>query len=271
MNKNNLPIGVFDSGMGGLTVLRALKTTLAKESFVYLGDTARLPYGTKSPDTVQQYALQMARVLVERQIKALVIACNTATTAALPHLQAMLPDMPVLGVVSPGASAVVAATKNQRIVVLATETTIASNAYQNLICEKLPQAAISARACSVLVALAEEGMVDNAIATEALKHYLSEFGEEDTLLLGCTHFPVFKPLLKTLLPAGVTIVDSAEATAKTLQEVLAKADLLNTDQTTGSVQYLVTDSIKRFQTVGEIFLGVPLAHHQIELVDACTP
>ncbi|CEK09794.1 glutamate racemase [Legionella hackeliae] len=268
MNKNNLPIGVFDSGMGGLTVLRALKTTLAKESFIYLGDTARLPYGTKSPDTVQQYAVQMARVLVERQIKALVIACNTATTAALPHLQAMLPDIPVIGVVAPGASAVVAATKNHRVAVLATETTIASNAYQRLISEKLPHATISARACSVLVALAEEGMTDNAIAREALKHYLSEFGEEDTLLLGCTHFPVFKSLLQTLLPKGVTIVDSAEATAKALHKVLAETDLFNTASTT-TVQYLVTDSIKRFQAVGKIFLGEPLSQEQIELVDAC--
>ncbi|WED42336.1 glutamate racemase [Legionella cardiaca] len=270
MNKNNLPIGVFDSGMGGLTVLRALKATLANESFIYLGDTARLPYGTKSPDTVQQYALQMARVLVERQIKALVIACNTATTAALPHLQAMLPDMPVLGVVSPGASAVVAATKNHRVAVMATETTIASNAYQRLICEKLPQALISARACSVLVALAEEGMVDNAIAREALKHYISGFCEEDTLLLGCTHFPVFKSLLKTLLPAGVTIVDSAEATAQALQKVLTEANLFNSQQSAQTIHYLVTDSIQRFQIVGEIFLGEPLVHTEIELVDACT-
>ncbi|MDI9819735.1 MULTISPECIES: glutamate racemase [unclassified Legionella] len=267
---NNLPVGVFDSGMGGLTVLRALKTNLRHESFIYLGDTARLPYGTKSQDTVQQYALQMAKVLVERQIKALVVACNTATTAALPHLQAILPDIPVLGVVAPGASAVVAATKNHRIAVLATETTIASNAYQRLICEKLPQASISARACSVLVALAEEGMVDNAIAKEALRHYLAGFTEEDTLLLGCTHFPVFKSLLRELLPAGVTIVDSAEATAQSLHQLLAKANLLNlASSEEGTVSYLVTDSIRRFQTVGEIFLGEPLKPQDIDLVDAC--
>jgi glutamate racemase len=269
MNKNNLPIGVFDSGMGGLTVLGALKTALRQESFVYLGDTARLPYGTKSPATIQQYALQMVRVLVERQIKALVIACNTATTAALPHLQAMLPDMPVLGVVMPGAAAVVATTKNHHIAVLATETTIASQAYQQLICEQLPQAKISARACSVLVALAEEGMTANAIAREALKHYLSEFSTEDTLLLGCTHFPVFKPLLKTLLPPEVMIVDAADATTKALQQVLAKENLLNLNQEiSGEVCYLVTDSVKRFQAVGEIFLGEPLLTQDIELVDA---
>lgn len=268
MNKSQLAIGVFDSGMGGLTVLRALRRILPQESFVYLGDTARLPYGTKSPDTVKQYAVQMARILVERRIKALVVACNTATTAALPYLQALLPDTPVLGVVSPGAGAAVAATKNQRIVVLATETTIAANAYQQLIVEKMPRAIVRARACSVLVALAEEGMVDNAIARAALSHYLDDVVDEDTVLLGCTHFPVFKHLLSTLLPNGVSVVDSADATAIALQQLLIQDDLLMAGTSTGGVvQYLVTDSVKRFQKVGEIFLGETLSVADIELVD----
>ena len=262
-----LAIGVFDSGMGGLTVLRALRAALPHESFVYLGDTARLPYGTKSKNTVQQYAVQMARLLVEQRIKALVIACNTATTAALPHLQSLLPDMPVLGVVSPGATAAVAATRNQRIAVLATETTIAANAYQQLIHAKIPNVAIHARACSVLVALAEEGMVDNAIAREALQHYLSDVTDEDTILLGCTHFPVFKPLLMTLLPADVRVVDSADATAVALEQLLADKQLLHTADLLGSTRYLVTDSVKRFQSVGQIFLGESLHVDDIELVD----
>lgn len=268
MNSNQLAIGVFDSGMGGLTVLRALKENLPHETFIYLGDTARLPYGTKSPDTVKQYAMQMAKLLVERRIKALVIACNTATTAALPYLQTMLPDIPVLGVVVPGASAAVAATKNQRVVVLATETTIASNAYQELIVQQLPQATISTRACSVLVALAEEGMTNNQVAREALKHYLDGVTDEDTVLLGCTHFPVFKSLLASLLPAGVTVVDSAHATARSLCDLLKKQGLLHEKSSlSGSINYLVTDSVKRFQTVGEIFLGEQLALGDIELVD----
>ena len=265
---NNLPIGVFDSGMGGLTVLRALHTALPQESFIYLGDTARLAYGTKSPDTVQQYALQMARILVEQQIKALVIACNTATTAALPYLQALLPDMPVLGVVQPGAQAAIQASKNQRIAVFATETTIASGAYQGLIQEQMPGAHISTRACSVLVALAEEGMVANAVAREALLHYLSEFQDEDTLLLGCTHFPVFKPLLRALLPATVAIVDPADATACALRQALEKNGLLSSSIAPPRPRYLVTDSIKRFQKVGELFLGSPLSAEHIELIDA---
>lgn len=269
MNKINLPIGVFDSGMGGLTVLRALRDNLHHESFIYLGDTARLPYGTKSPKTIQQYAVQMAKVLVERQIKALVIACNTATTAALAHLQAMLPDIPVLGVVNPGVFAVVSATKNQRIAVLATETTIKSNAYQKLIYEKLPLANIKVRACSILVALAEEGIINHAITYEALNYYLDELNEEDTVLLGCTHFPVFKPVLKTLLPDNVAIVDSAEATANNLYKLLSQANLLKSHSgisRTGTVNYLVTDSIQRFQQVGKIFLGETLDPNQIELL-----
>lgn len=264
-----MAIGVFDSGMGGLTVLKALRANLPQESFVYLGDTARLPYGTKSPDTVKQYALQMARILVERRIKALVIACNTATTAALPHLQSMLSDIPVLGVVAPGAAAAVAATRNKRIAVLATETTIASKAYQELIVKNLPQAIINTRACSVLVALAEEGMVDNLVAQEALKHYLNEFTDEDAVLLGCTHFPVFKPLLSRLLPEGVAIVDSAHATALSLHSLLQNQNLLNDELiVTPKVNYLVTDSVNRFQKVGEIFLGEQLNINEIELVDA---
>ena len=163
----------------------------------------------------------------------------------------------------------VATTKNYQIAVMATETTIASNAYQRLICEQLPQAAISARACSVLVALAEEGMVDNAIAREALLHYLDGFSQQDTILLGCTHFPVFKPLLTKLLPEGINLVDSAEATAKALQQVLNKNNLTPDKRQAREVHYLVTDSVNRFQNVGEIFLGEPLRADHIELVDAC--
>lgn len=265
----HLPIGVFDSGMGGLTVLRSLRKALPNESFIYLGDTARLPYGTKSPDTVLQYSIQMARILVERRVKAIVIACNTATTAALPHLQAILPDMLVMGVVDPGVQAAVSATKNQHIAVFATERTVASNAYQDLIRVQLPNATVRARACSLLVALAEEGMVNNTVAREALHHYLDGFSTEDTLLLGCTHFPVFKPLLSSLLPQSVIMVDSGEATAVALHQQLVARQLLTTaGSERGTVSYLVTDSSPRFQSVGEIFLGEALNINDIELIDA---
>ena len=268
MNINNLPIGVFDSGVGGLTVLRSMRLNLPRESFLYLGDTARLPYGTKSPNTVKQYAAQMARILVERQIKALVIACNTATTAALKYLQQLMPNLPLVGVVQPGALAVVAATKNQRIAILATETTVASNAYQYYIYQQLPQAKINIRACSLLVTLAEEGMLDNSIAKEVVKHYISTIEQEDALLLGCTHFPVFRSLLTTMLPAKMAIVDSAQATAMALKQILTINNLHKQESSDSSnINYLVTDSVARFQRVGEIFLGEPLSAEQIELVD----
>lgn len=264
----NLSIGVFDSGMGGLTVLRALRRELPTESFIYLGDTARLPYGTKSRDTVKLYAMQMAQLLMQREIKALVIACNTATTAALEHLQDNF-TIPVIGVVAPGAAAAVAATHNQKIAVLATETTIASNAYQALIRQKLPNVMIHSRACSVLVALAEEGMIDNAVAREALQHYLSGLTNEDTILLGCTHFPVFKDTIRQILPAEVNLVDSADATAKALKSQLSTVDLNHPNaKNIGKIQYLVTDSIHRFQNVGEFFLQEPIHAQDVELVDA---
>ncbi len=271
MDKQQLAIGVFDSGMGGLTVLRALEEKLPHESFVYLGDTARLPYGTKSVKTVQQYALQMGRILVERRIKALVIACNTATTAALVHLQNTLVDLPILGVIAPGAQAAIQATNNQHIAVLATETTIASNAYQNIISNTLSNPKISARACSLLVALAEEGMIDNNLATETLNYYLTNITNEDTILLGCTHFPVFKPLLRKILPAHVQIVDSALATADALYELLkAENLLLNEVNQEPQIKYLVTDSIERFKKVGQIFINKNLENASVELVDVKT-
>ena len=269
MASRNSSIGIFDSGMGGLTVLKAFKQYLPYESFIYLGDTARLPYGTKSPNTVRQYAIQMAKVLVERDIKALVIACNTATTAALSHLQDMLPDMPVLGVVEPGASSAVLASKNHHIGILATETTIASKAYFNAIKSRLPDSHVTSQACSLLVALAEEGMVDKEIAKAVLKHYLTTFDDEDTLVLGCTHFPVFKPLLEKILPAHVQIVDSAESTAKALLKLLNAQDMLAQDMNNAlKTSFLVTDSIERFKTVGKVFLGHPIDPNRIELVDA---
>ncbi len=267
MQKTALPIGVFDSGMGGLTVLRALREVLPHESFIYLGDTARLPYGTKSPETVRQYAMQMARVLVERQIKALVVACNTASTAALSHLQTMLPEMPVIGVIAPGAEAAVGATNNHRVMVLATETTVASGSYQALIQEALPDAVIRAYSASLLVALAEEGMTDNQIVEVVLKHYLSDRADEDTVLLGCTHFPVFKSRIQDMLPKDVHIVDSAEATADSLKQALIQTNLLNSKSSEGHVHYLVTDLVKRFEFIGETFLGEALNHTCVELVD----
>ncbi len=257
-------IGVFDSGMGGLTVLRALRYHLPHEKFIYLGDTARLPYGTKSPETVKQYATQMSRILIEQGIKALVIACNTATTAALEHLQALYPELLILGVVEPGASAVSEVSRTGQVLVLATETTIASKAYHRAIIKRIPYANIDGQACSLLVALAEEGIVQHDIARLTLEHYLPTPIHHDTILLGCTHFPVFKPLLEEMLP-NIHIVDSASATAMMLEEHLKSRQLLHSG--TGQTQYLVTDAIERFCRIGEIFLGEAISPEQVTLID----
>ena len=266
MERSHLAIGVFDSGMGGLTVLRALRQHLPQESFVYLGDTARLPYGTKSSLTVQHYATQMTKVLVEKQIKALVIACNTATTAALPHLQALYPDLPVIGVVEPGAIAATEASKSGHILVLATETTIASRAYHQAIHARMPHAKIDDRACSLLVALAEEGIIADDIARLTLKHYLQGRQHDDTVLLGCTHFPVFNALIRELLPKA-QVVDSATATAQTLAQALNEQNLL-TSEKQAKTTYLVTDAVQRFCRIGEIFLQEPIPPENVQLIDA---
>jgi glutamate racemase len=264
MDKARLSIGVFDSGMGGLTVLRALRKALPYENFIYLGDTARLPYGTKSAHTVRNYAAQMTKLLMAQEIKALVIACNTATTAALDYLKTLYPDIPVIGVVEPGAMAAASVTCNAHVLVLATETTIASRAYHQAIEKYLPQAQVDGQACSLLVALAEEGMVGHEISRLTLQHYLEVHHAQDTILLGCTHFPVFKDLLTEMLPHA-HIVDSASATATLLKQELIEKQIQA--QNSGQVQYLVTDAITRFCHIGEIFLAEKIEPHQVQLID----
>ncbi len=266
---NKQPIGVFDSGMGGLTVLKALKEALPNESFLYLGDTARLPYGTKSRLTVVHYARQMAEILHERGVKMLVIACNTATTAALSDLQSLFSGIPVAGVIKPGANACISQSKREDILVLATETTVSSNAYPLQIHQKMPNARITSKACGLFVALAEEGLVDGPLVNEAIKHYLGEsFDTQDCILLGCTHFPILKQSISEYLGNGVAIVDSAIETAKAVKAVLSDKGLLAEAGGKPSTRYLVTDSPKRFSRIGEVFLQQAIQLEDIELVDA---
>lgn len=269
--KHNLPIGVFDSGMGGLTVLKALKETLPNESFIYLGDTARLPYGTKSQHTVIHYASQMATRLSEAGIKLLVVACNTATTAALPSLQAMLPDIPVLGVITPGARAAVTASSKNNILVLATETTIRSTIYQKTILDLNPSVVVTSQACGLFVALAEEGCIDGKLADCAIAQYLSPVFDktQDCVLLGCTHFPVLKTALQRFVGDGVSIVDSATETAKTVKAALSEKGLCHETAQNPSTRYWVTDLPERFKRIGELFLSHDISMSDIKLVDGC--
>jgi len=271
---NSSPIGVFDSGVGGLTVLRALLDRLPGEDFVYLGDTARLPYGTKSPGSIRQYSLQAARLLRERGVKCLVVACNTASAIALDALTHEFDPVPVIGVLEPGAAAACRATRAGRIAVLATESTVRGGAYQAAIARRRPDAIVTARACPMFVALAEEGWTDGPIVEGVIHRYLDEVfvagaaaAHPDTLVLGCTHFPVLTPTLRKVLGPDVAIVDSAETTAASLAEVLGQRGLLRHDQAMGTVTLLATDGPERFARVGAVFLGRPLLPADVEIVD----
>jgi glutamate racemase len=264
---------VFDSGVGGLTVLRALRAELPAESFVYLGDTARLPYGTKSAHTVVRYALQAADLLVAREIKCLVVACNTASAAALPAMRARYEGIPVIGVIEPGARAACAASASGRMAVLATESTVRGGAYQQAIARIRPDSSIRAIACGLFVALAEEGWVDGAIAALVARRYLEplhveEKNKVDTLVLGCTHFPVLKPVIATAAGAGVQIVDSAATTAASVRAELVQRGLLRAaDAAPPQLRLLATDGVERFVSVGARFLGAALNADSVELVE----
>ncbi|HUO80900.1 MAG TPA: glutamate racemase [Steroidobacteraceae bacterium] len=268
----DLPIGVFDSGVGGLTVLSALKAALPGEAFLYLGDTARLPYGTKSPASVVRYASQCAALLVARGIKALVVACNTAASAALPALAARYAGLPVVGVIEPGARAAVAASPSGRIAVIATEGTIRAGAYVAAIERLNPAARVTGIGCSVFVALAEEGWTTGPIVAAVAHRYLDGAfagpAAPDTLLLGCTHFPVLAGALRAAIPPAVTLVDSARTTAEAVATRLAAAQLGRPATAgPGATRLLATDGPERFARVGSIFLGHPLTAGDVELVD----
>lgn len=270
LRRHSAPIGVFDSGVGGLTVLRSLREALPNESFLYLGDTARLPYGTKSRESVLRYSVQASEFLVGRGIKYLVIACNTASSVAVDELRARFAPMPVIGVIEPGAAAGCRATKSGSIAVIATEGTVRGGAYQRCIAQLDPAAKVTAKACSLFVSLAEEGWVDGPIVEAIAHRYLDRiFSEEpaiDTLLLGCTHFPVLIEALRRVVGAGITIVDSAATTAAELAAQLRQAGL----ETSGGARrlsLLATDGAERFARVGSQFLGESFAASDVEVVD----
>jgi glutamate racemase len=259
------PIGVFDSGIGGLTVLRALIERLPQESTVYLGDTARVPYGTKSPAVVTKYSVKNAQALMEYGIKLLVVACNTASSVALPALRKQLP-IPVLGVIEPGAKAAAAASKTGRIAVIGTPGTIASGAYQSALAAERPGVTVTARACPLFVPLAEEGWVDGDVPRLVAEKYLGDLSGVDTLVLGCTHYPVLASVIGQVVGPNVELVDSATATAARAAELLAERDLVKTGLSSVERHFLVTDVPERFVEVGARFLGRPLSGaRQIDL------
>jgi glutamate racemase len=252
----NRPIGVFDSGIGGLTVVRELIRTLPNESIVYFGDTARVPYGSKSAETVLRYSREAAAFLLARDAKAIVIACNTATAHAGEALARELP-VPVAGVIEPGARAAVAATRTGRIGVIGTVGTIASGAYDLAVRRRLADARVYAQPCPLFVPLVEEGWIDHDAARLVAAQYLEPLTEMDVdvLVLGCTHYPLLRPLLMAVMGDAVTLVDSATETARDVAELLAASGLQRVEATPPSFTFVASDSPLRFREVGRRFVG----------------
>ena len=266
MNANNSkPIGVFDSGVGGLTVVRALMERLPNENIVYFGDTARVPYGVKSRNTIEDFSLQIVDFLLQNQVKALVIACNTIAAVAGAKVQQMAGNMPVLSVIEAGAQAALATTRNNHIGVIATNTTVNSNAYARAIHAHNPDTRILSQAAPLLVPLVEEGWLDHEVTRLTVREYLKPLLADkiDTLILGCTHYPLLKPLIRQEAP-HIELVDSSTTTAEATAQALAATQLLNTQPCTPDYRFYVSDIPLRFQTIGERFLGRSL--EQIEMM-----
>jgi glutamate racemase len=258
------PLGVFDSGIGGLTVARALFERLPQESVIYFGDTARVPYGPKSPETVRRYSAEILAYLLGRGVKAVVVACNTSTAHALDYLKERSP-VPIVGVIEPGARAAVAATKSGAIGVIGTAGTIASGAYERAIKALRPDARVHAQPCPLFVPLVEEGWFDHPAAELIAREYLAPLQRAgvDVLVLGCTHYPLLKPLLSRVMGPTVTLVDSAAETAKVVAQELERAGLLG-EGSHHEHRFVVSDDEPHFRKVGARFLGEKLK--QIEVV-----
>jgi glutamate racemase len=262
---SDLPIGIFDSGVGGLTVYRALHAALPDEHFVYLGDTARIPYGTRSLATVERYATENARFLDAHGIKLLVVACNTASALALPAIRDCM-RVTVVGVIDPGARAAVKASKGKRIGVIATEATVKSGAYARAIAKLEPAAHVIERPCPLFVPLAEEGWAETDEARSIAARYLGEIKEEgvDTLVLGCTHYPILRGVIQETVGYDARLIDSGEAAATDVKALLEAEGLKRASRSSGARErslcddldhFYVTDAAERFSRVAERFLG----------------
>lgn len=263
---NAAPVGIFDSGIGGLTVVRAIHGLLPHEPTLYLGDTARVPYGPKSPATVRRYSHEILEWMLGQGVKAVVVACNTATAHALESLRAVSP-IPLVGVVDPGARAAVAATRGGGIGVIGTSGTIASGAYRRALLSLDPALAVVEQACPLLVPLVEEGWIDRDATRLIAEEYLAPLRTAgvDTVVLGCTHYPLLKPLLAELLDNDVTLIDSAEETARDLAGTLVARSLVSGDTGVPAARWAATDDVARFTVTGSRFAGC--AVDSVELVE----
>ncbi len=256
--KSKLPIGIFDSGIGGLTVARQIHRVLPGEDLIYLGDTARVPYGTKSPSTVVRFACEDTNFLLQQNVKAVVVACNTCSAWALPMLEKKF-EVPVFGVILPGVRAALQKTHTRRIGIIGTSATIRSKAYTNGILARCDSAEVFARACPLLVPLVEEGWTNHPLTRSILQEYLAPILRHriDTLILGCTHYPLLKRSIRAVVGKKISLVDSAESCARYVKERLEHLKLLNNKKGAGIIQPFVTDEADRFAELAERFLGAP--------------
>ena len=255
---SDYPIGVFESGIGGLTVAAALRAKLPGEDIIYLGDTARVPYGTKSVRAINRYAMECALFLLNRNVKLIVVACNTASAVALKRLKEVL-RVPLIGVVEPGVEAALRVSHSKRIGVIGTPSTISSGAYQELLKKLTPNTEVSVKACPLLVPLTEEGRLSGQVVKAVLEDYLEPLKRKkvDALILGCTHYPLLKPSIVEVMGEQTTLVDSAEVTAEEIKTVLLREGLLRTHGK-GSVKCYVTDVPRQFKRLGKLFFGEAL-------------
>ena len=268
IRNSDAPIGVFDSGVGGLTVFRALERRLPNESLIYLEDTARIPYGVRSESTVQRYALECANFIQCKGVKAIVIACNTASALAANYLRSRF-SLPVMGVIRAGAGHAVARTRNGRIGVIATEATVMSGAYERALLALRNGLEITSRPCPLFVPLAEEGWVNHPVTLRVAEEYLAELKDRvDTLVLGCTHYPILRPVIEQVLGDRVSYIDSGESVADTLADMLEAEGLARMSGNPRIEEFYVTDSAVRFRRVAELFLGRAL--ESVETVELGT-
>jgi len=252
------PIGVFDSGVGGLTVVKELIRQLPAENIIYFGDTARVPYGIKSKETVIRFSIENILFLLKHEVKFICVACNTVSSFALPEIKHHF-RVPIVGVITPGAREAVYATRNKRVGVIGTKGTIKSRAYENEIREFDPKVKVTAAACPLFVPFVEEGWLSGEVVTNVVKHYLKPFKQAgvDTLILGCTHYPLLKPVIKEVMGKGVTLIDSAKQVAIEVNEILANEGLLN-KKGKGKHEFFVSDNPEWFSNLAQRFLGRPL-------------
>lgn len=251
------PIGIFDSGIGGLTVAKEIFTHLPYEDIVYFGDTARVPYGTKSPQTVRKFSYSNMRFLMSQKVKMAIVACNTASATSIEKLRVEFPGIPIIGVIEPAVELALICTGNKRIGVIGTESTISSNAYLKEIRMLNPNAMIFGQPCPLFVPLVEEGWIDRKETSMIAREYLRPLKKKkiDTLILGCTHYPLLKSVIKKIIGKGVAVIDSARVIAEECEEVLREKGLSNRSNRKGWHKFFVSDNPERFRRIGQKFLG----------------